>query len=70
MEGAEKGVRVSLADVTNMNAINYRHILLVDEFDKALVGVHAGESFIGMEYFMFQIRGQRDTPLASSHWRI
>ena len=37
-----RGVRISLVDVTNMNNIKYRHILLVDENNKTFENLHAG----------------------------
>lgn len=39
---ASHGARISLVDVTKMNAIRYRHILLVDGDFQPFAGIHAG----------------------------
>ena len=39
---SNRGVRVSFVDVTNMNSIKYRHVLLVDEAYNTFHGMHAG----------------------------
>lgn len=39
---AAHGVRVSFVDITKMNAIQYRHILLVDGDVQPFAGMHAG----------------------------
>lgn len=38
----DRGVRVSLVDITDMDAIAYRHILLVDEDNKTFKNMHGG----------------------------
>lgn len=37
-----RGARVSFADISNMEAIEYRHVLLVDEFYDTFNNIHAG----------------------------
>lgn len=39
---SNRGVRVSFVNVTNMNSIKYRHVLLVDEDYDTFKGMHAG----------------------------
>ncbi len=42
---SNRGARISLVDISDMNNIKYRHILLVDENYNALSGIHAGGLF-------------------------
>jgi hypothetical protein len=39
---SNRGVRISFVDVTNFNAITYRHVLLVDEQYHTFEGMHGG----------------------------
>lgn len=39
---ANRGVRVSFVDVTNMNSIHYRHVLLVNSANETFANMHAG----------------------------
>lgn len=39
---ANRGVRISFADISDMDAISYRHILLVDEEFNTFEGMHGG----------------------------
>lgn len=42
---SNRGGRISLVDISDMNNIKYRHILLVDENYNALSGIHVGGLF-------------------------
>jgi len=45
--GDNRGVRISFADVTNLGAVRYRHALLVEPMDNAIVNFRAVESHAG-----------------------
>jgi hypothetical protein len=65
----DRGGRISIVNVTNMDKIKYRHVLLVDKNNNTFPGCHVGGlALIGNKLHVADSRGSKNSPLADGNF--
>lgn len=65
----DRGGRISIVNVTNMDKIRYRHVLLVDKDNNTFPGCHVGGlALIGNKLHVADSRGSKNSPLSDGNY--